>query len=192
MLRPVCNAVLIAAVLLGGSACTTTRAATPVDRPALDVPPVPPRVIVPLPPPDASPVLEPVEELPNLSGERSPTKPRPPRDKPDPTKPADPKVEPPVEAPAQPPPAQAPPQLRLEGSNSAQLNAQVRDTINRARGIIDRIDRNSLSNEHRRKAFDDAKLFVQQAEDAVKNSNFVFAKELADKAERLAKELQGR
>ena len=36
---------------LGGAACATTRAATPVERPALEVPPPPPRVITPLPAP---------------------------------------------------------------------------------------------------------------------------------------------
>ena len=35
-------AALAAIVALAGAACTTTRAATPVDRPALEVPPPPP------------------------------------------------------------------------------------------------------------------------------------------------------
>lgn len=183
---------LIAVAALGGAACTTTRAATPVERPALEVPPAPPRVIVPMPAPDAPPVLEPVEDLPVVTGDRSPTKPRPQRDKPDPNKPADPKVEPPVEPPVQPPPHQPAPQLRLENPNGAQTSAQIRDTINRAKAILEKIERNSLTTEPRRKAYDDAKLFAQQAEDAIKNANFVFAKELADKAERFAKELQVR
>ena len=182
---------LIAVAALGGAACTTTRAATPVERPALEVPPAPPRVIVPIPAPDAPPVLEPVEDLPVVTGDRSPTKPRPPRDKPDPNKPADVKAEPPVEPPVQPPPQQPAPQLRLENPNGAQTGAQSRDTINRAKALLEKIDRNSLT-EPRRKAYEDAKLFAQQAEDALKTSNFVFAKELADKAERFARELQVR
>ena len=183
---------LIALVASGGAACTTTRAATPVERPALDVPPPPPRVIVPVPPPDAPPILEPVDNLPTVTGDRSPTKPRPQREKPDPSKPADPKAEPPIEAPVPQLPQQPSPQLRLETPNGAQQNAQIRDTINRAKAILEKIDRNSLTSEPRRKAYDDAKMFAEQAEDALKTNNFVFAKELAEKAERFAKELQGR
>ena len=50
----------------------------------------------------------------------------------------------------------------------------------------------NLSPETRKKAYNDAKLFATQAEEAINAANLVFAKELADKAERLAKELQGR
>ena len=35
-------------------------------------------------------------------------------------------------------------------------------------------------------------MFATQAEEAVKTNNLMFAKELADKAERFVKELQGR
>ena len=182
---------LVVLAASGGAACTTTRAATPVERPALDVPPPPPRVIVPVPAPNAAPMLEPVDDLPVVTSDKSPTRPRPPREKPDPNKPADPKAEPPVEVPV-PQPAQPAPQLRLETPNGAQQNFQIRDTINRAKAILEKIDRGSLTNEPRRKAYDDAKLFAEQAEDALKTNNFVFAKELADKAERFAKELQVR
>ena len=60
------TALLIGSSALAGAACTTTRAATPIERPALEVPPPPPRVIVPLPPPD-QPYLEPVAELPTVT-----------------------------------------------------------------------------------------------------------------------------
>jgi hypothetical protein len=43
-----------------------------------------------------------------------------------------------------------------------------------------------------RKAYNEAKLFMQGAEGALKESNFELARELAGKAEKLAKELQGR
>jgi hypothetical protein len=67
----------------------------------------------------------------------------------------------------------------------------VSDVIERTRRTLNSIDYGTLSNA-RKKAYDDAKLFAQQAEDALKTNNVVFAKELAEKAERLAKELQGR
>ena len=85
-----------------------------------------------------------------------------------------------------------PPQLRTpETANSAQLAQQIREMVDRTRGILGKIDYGPLRNEHK-KAYDDAKLFAGQAEDALKAKNLVFAKELADKAERLAKQLQDR
>jgi hypothetical protein len=178
------TAVLIAPAALAGTGCRTARAAEPIERPALEVPPPPPRVIVPLPGPNVPPRLEPVEELP-VTTDKSPTKPRANRDKPDPNKP-DPKVE--VEAST--PPAPATPPVRLENPNSAQLSTQVRDTLARAKAIIDRIERNSLGSEPRRKAYDQAKLFAEEAEDAIQKNNLVYAKEMADKAERLASSIK--
>ena len=43
----------------------------------------------------------------------------------------------------------------------------------------------------RKRYYDDAKRYLQQAEDALKGGNEVFAKGVADKAETLAKELAG-
>jgi phage shock protein A len=50
---------------------------------------------------------------------------------------------------------------------------------------------NRLSNE-RKKAYNDAKMYLQQAEDALKQGNFVFAQNIANKAESLARELAGK
>jgi hypothetical protein len=44
----------------------------------------------------------------------------------------------------------------------------------------------------RKKAYNDAKLLLQQAEDALKEGNLAFAQGVASKAETLAKELAGR
>ncbi len=173
---------------LSAAACATTRAETPRERPALDVPIPPPRVIAPLPPPDP-PLPEPVSELP---GSAAPTPPRP-----RPSRPADTTAKPenkPEEKPADPnPPATPPvPQLRTpEVSNTPQAAAQIRETIERTKKTLETVDYRTLP-QARQKAYDDAKLFYTQAEEALKNSNLLVAKELADKAERLAKELQGR
>ena len=53
---------LLAAGLLA-SACATARAAAPIERPALEVPPVPPRIVEPAPAPDPG-NFEPVADLP--------------------------------------------------------------------------------------------------------------------------------
>ena len=185
---------LIAVSIAGGSACLTGRAQTEAERPALDVPAPPDRVVPQVPPPEPPlPAIEPVEDL------SSGTKPSPPaRNKPlaskppaqDPPKPES-KPDPPVTEtppPATPPPA---PQLKLPENADAQSRT-IRDTIERTRRMLGQTDRTKLSSRDRQKAFDDAQLFMKQAEDALNAKNLVFAKELADKAERLAKEVQNR
>jgi hypothetical protein len=67
----------------------------------------------------------------------------------------------------------------------------VQATIDSARGILNTVNYGPLSNE-RKKAYNDVKLFLQQAEDALKQANFAFAQGVARKAETLAKELAGR
>jgi outer membrane biosynthesis protein TonB len=177
------------AALAGAAACTTTKAAAPIEHPALDVPPPPPRVVVPLPPPQ--PQLEPVESL------GSDALPAPPRPRPAPKetqkpeqKPEDPKPPEPTPPPAQAPPP--PPVLRMpETTSSAQLAKQIQDSIARSKAILEKVDYRRLSSVGV-KAYEESKLFAQEAEDALKENNLAYAKELADKAERLAKGLQGR
>ena len=176
------------------SACATTKAAMPVDRPALMVPPPPPRVITPMPLPEVQPAPEPLELPANTSKPPS----RPPRPQNQASKDAgktDPKIDPLPEAPANPPVATPPPvtpQLRMpEGNDAAATARQARDTIERTRRVLKGIDPARLSSVLQ-KALTDAKAFTTQAEEALNAGNVVFAKELAEKAERLAKELQGR
>lgn len=190
-MKPAFRAILLIGLVTGvGTACATTRGEAPRERPALDVPVPPPRQISPLPAPEVPPV-EPVGDLP---GANAPTPPRPrPHRPPDTAKPEQKPEE--VKQPEQNPqtPVAPPvPQLRTpEVGNPAQMSAQVRDAIARARAVLDKVDYGPLS-ETRKKVYDDTKLFAAQAEEALKNSNLVAAKELAEKAERLAKELQGR
>ena len=179
-------------ILAASTACVTTTAQTIVERPALDVPPPPPRVITPLPVPELPPQEQPAED-PNAK----PSNPPKPRPQPQANTAKNEKTEPPpVEAtpPANPPAPVTPPVPTLSTPPQGDANAvlkQVQDTIFRSRKALEGIDYAKLS-PVRRKAYDDSKLFAQQAEDALKANNLVFAKELADKAERLAKELQGR
>lgn len=183
------------AAVLASSACVTTTGDSVVERPALEVPPPPPRVITPLPVPEPPPA-EPVVEDPAEATPATPAKPRPQPATPNTGKPeAKPETAPTDAAPPPAtPPAATPPQPTLSTPAVGDANAisrQIRDGIERTRRALESIDYRPLSN-GRKKAYDDAKLFATQAEDALKASNLVFAKELADKAERLAKELQGR
>lgn len=185
------SGVLVVLTAIGGAACTTTRAEVAVERPALDVPPPPPRMIVPLPPPAQSPRPDPVPSL-GEPGTSTTAKPRPPREKDAPPK-AEPKTE---EKPAETtPPANAPspvPPLRIPGQvDPDQQIAQIRGSIDRTLGTLNGIDYGKLQ-EARQKQYDEAKLFATQAEQALKEKNLVVAKEFADKAERLTKELTSR
>ena len=185
-------AVLLAVASLA-SGCMTTKAATPVERPVLDVPPVPPRVIEPAPAPE----LPNPEPVPNLAPEKPATttsKPRPiARDttrespKPENAKP-DP---PPVEQPPLPPVTQPPPVKPAASADAAAADRRIRDSLLRTEEMLRNIDYRKLKPE-RQAAYDQAKSHIDGADVALKASNFDLAKEMAEKAEKLAKELQSR
>jgi len=179
------------------SGCASVQAkGKPSDRPGLMVPPPPPRIVEP------AEVIEPVGDLPSApSGAAS----RPPRRE-APTKPPASEARPEAKAGAssekpleQPPvdPGPAPPpvpsaQLRTpETADTSAAEKTVRTTIDTARGVLNGVNFGPLSNV-RKKAYNDAKLLLQQAEDALKEGNLAFAQGVASKAETLAKELAGR
>lgn len=189
---------LIALVLAAGalSACATTQTKVPVEvMPALDVPPVPARIIEPAPGPPMPPPVEPVGDLPPVSPTSSRPRPQPQRDT---AKAADPKIEAaPVEAAAPPvtaPPVVQPPVPPLRTPNTpdgSEAARRVREINERVLRMLNTTDYQGL-NPERKATYQHAKLLVNEAEDAVKAANFEFAKSLAEKAERLAKDLQSR
>jgi hypothetical protein len=176
------------------AACVTTRAATPATRPALEVPPVPPRVIEPAPAPPA-PTPELVADLPPAPA--PPPRPKPagretgPREtaKPEPKPPENPTAET-IPATQPTPPAAVPPLRTARTADGAQVERQIRDILGRASSLLGRVNYQKLTPE-RRKAYDQAKQFGEGAELAIKDGKFEYALELAEKAETLAKELQG-
>jgi hypothetical protein len=152
--------------------------------------PAPPNRVF-APPEEPVPVQAPPPEV----ADAEPPKPAPPRAvrKPAPSPPAEaqrePEPPPPVAAaPAQPEPGR---ELRTT-SSSADANAerQVRDLLLKATRALGRIDYRKLSNEGRSQ-YDQAKRFAEQAEQAIKERNFVFASTLAEKAATLASQLAG-
>ena len=189
---------LVAAPLAALAACASASASKP--EPGLVVPPPPARV-VPITP---ETVLEPVGEIPGGSGTASnvtpanragrgsretPTRPAGSDTKPD-SKP--PETQPQPETPAPPPPVTPPPPApQLRPVESAANEGSVRVTVDRTRQLLSTIDYRKLSPE-RRKAYDDAKKFADQADDALRQGNVVFAQGVAAKAETLAKELATR
>jgi hypothetical protein len=169
------------------AACASAQAKSPPALPNLEVPPAPPRVVETTPLPEPA-LPEPVSELP-------PPAPAAPRQRPPAREPArtEPKVETP---PAEPPPAAAPPAaptpqlLTPATADRAEASRQVRDTIERAKKTLGSINYQRLTTT-RRAEYDRANLMIKEAEQAVKGEKFDYAKSLADKAESIAKELQG-
>jgi hypothetical protein len=157
------------------------------------VPPVPPRVIEPLPSTEPA-TLEPVPELP-AGPSPAPTRPRPqpPRDSAKTEQPkTEPKPENPPETTTPAHPTQPVPPLRPFGSvEGPEAERQVRDVIDRTYRILNNIDYQLLSDE-RKVNYDSAKNFLKLAEEQLKSSNFMNAKSQADRAETIAKRLTGR
>jgi hypothetical protein len=184
--------VIVPAFALLAAGCASLSAKAPAERPALVVPAPPPRVIEPaveLPP-------EPVDDLPPPAGTPPPVSPPRsgrPREAPRTAaeKPPDPK---PVEAPPAVEPPPPPPAAQLRTPQTADTSGAaktVRTTIDTAQGLLNTVNYQTISNE-RKKAYNDAKKLLEQAEEALKKSDLVFAQGVATKAETLAKELAGR
>jgi hypothetical protein len=108
-----------------------------------------------------------------------------------PQKPAEPLPETPLPQtmPADPAPTPPAPTLRAPGPNNAEK--VIRDRLNVAQRDLARVDYGKLSQDGRAQ-YEQSKRFAQQAEQAIKDQNFVFATTLADKAATLAAELLGR
>ena len=188
---------LIPVLLLGlfSAACSTTKAATPIERPTLDVPPAPPRIVeaAPIPEPER---IEPVPDLAPPVAVPSPAKPKPaPRETRETQKP-EPKPETPAApdpaATAPPAPTSPPPTLRTPATaDTAAAERQIRDVLRRARSGLQSIDYQRL-NPDRKKFYDEANDFISGAEAEIKKGNFELARSLAGKADQYAKELQQR
>lgn len=170
-MRPASLAVVVI-VLAGGVGCAT-RAAAPLPEPELPVmqpPPAPPRIVVIY--------TEPAEPL--LVATPPPAEPASPaRAEPKPSVPA-PSPEP---AATEAPPSVPPPALTLTPAPgvAAKTEASIRVLLDRASSDLGRVNVPGLSSDGRTQ-FEAARRFVQQAEEALKARNLVYAGKLADKA----------
>ena len=177
-------------VAAGAGACAKPRPATVPDGPALAMPLPPSRVFQPAeeppqepPPPPEVAAVEPPKPAP-----------RPPARRPAPTPAEAAKPDPEPPAPVVAAPAAAEPARELRAAPSAAGDAvaerQVRDLLQRASRDLQRVDYRKLSTEGRSQ-YDQARRFAEQADQALKERNFVFAATLADKAATLASQLAG-
>jgi len=172
---------------LGSAACAKAQAASAPEGPPLDVPAPPARVLAPVEEPEIA--VAPPPELPAAAAPPR-TPPRPPVRRIEPPPPAEPvpaAATPPVEVPAEPPRELRP----ASPARDAAAEKQVRDTLNLAARDLGGVNYGRLSAEAKAQ-YDQSKRFTQQAEQALKDRNFVFAATLADKAATLAAGLAGR
>ncbi len=164
-------------------ACAHPQARTQPERPALIVPEPPERTIAPPPPEEPPPATSPQPD----AAAQKPARPRP----------AQPKPEPPVTPPAPPvtqnPTAAAAPSTlqTTPPANQAELIKNIRELLSRAHRDLKGVVYDSL-NADGKAQYDTARRFADQAEQALKDMNLVFALTLADKAATLARSLAGR
>jgi hypothetical protein len=179
---PVCLCALLA------SGCFRAQAKTMPDVP-LEMP-APPERVVEVNDPETPPIIS----LPEEPVRNTPPRPRP---------------APPPRADVRPPDA-ARPDTATDGSKPAEdaartpatlqtapteqegeLERRIRALLTQATTDLNRINVQALNTDARTQ-FDTAKRFVNQAEDALRTKNLVFASNLADKASVLAAQLAGR
>lgn len=185
-------AIVLALGAFGAGCSATIRAQAPIERPALEVPPAPPRIIEAAPPPEIV-SIEPVQDLPPPPPEAKPPRRNSPREttaketqKPE-AKPETATPEPAAPAAQNVQPA---PQLRTPATaDTAAAEREVREIVQRARNILNGIDFQRL-NPERKKEYQNAKDIADQADAALKTSDFELAKGLAQTSEKLARELQ--
>ena len=172
---------------LGSVGCAKAQAASAPDGPPLEVPAPPARVLAPVEEPLIA--VAPPPELPAAAAPPR-TPPRPPVRRVEPQPPAEPvpaAATPPVEVPVEPPRELRP----ASPARDAAADKQVRDTLALAARDLGGVNYGRLS-ANAKAQYEQSKRFTQQAEQALKDRNFVFAATLADKAATLAAGLAGR
>lgn len=172
-------------------ACAKASAADLVpDGPPLSMSAPPPRVITPMEVAEAPPPPPAPEPPPATAADTATNKPAAGQQKPRPAAP--PAASP--NAATQPTPPPAPPPLEVRSVPSAAAAAEekkIKDLLARASSDLNRVTWQSLSNEGKEQ-YAQSQRWAQQAEEALKEKNFVYAATLADKAAQFAAELAGR
>src|SRR5512133_759171 len=166
------------------TACGKQRVATQPDMPALAPPPPPPRVVTP-PETAEEPPPTPPEPDRNKPPRRTPARSEPPREtpvKPEAAPKSPPAATPPAREETQPPPTTL---QTVTPANQAQMERDARALLAQAKKDLATLRPASL-NADGRGQYETARRFVEQADQALKEQNFVLAKQLADKAATIA------
>jgi outer membrane biosynthesis protein TonB len=172
------------------AACAPKTVRLDPQGPALDAPIPPAHVVVPAEEPPAAPASSPaaagVKPVPrtNRTPQRTPPaktdKPAKAADKTDKPDPAPPAPAKPAEDTTQPAAA-----TLQTTANVDEEERKIRAVLSRATTDLGQVDPRTLTAD-RKSQYDTAKRFAEQAEDALKDKNVVFARQLADKAATLA------
>jgi type IV secretory pathway VirB10-like protein len=163
--------------------CAKAQASAPAGPP-LDVPAPPERVLAPVEEPVTASAPEPETPPPAPVATTPRTPPRPPARRTEPERPETPA--PAAATPATPAPTDPPRDLRPNSpSGDAAAERDARDKLARAARDLGRVDYGKL-NADARSQYEQSKRFSEQAQQALKDRNFVFASTLADKAAALA------
>jgi hypothetical protein len=182
---------VVAFAVLAASASGCARLFARSIGPPLDMPQPPARVV----PIESQPIVAApkVDDVPSRAPEPiAPTPPAPPPARVDRSEPAPPaRSEAPADAGAvaAPAPAPTPPPALQTTANPTEAEQRTRAALENAKRDLGRIDVRRLSTDARAQ-YDIARRFVQQAEDALRARNPVFAEPLADKAAQIAALLQ--
>jgi hypothetical protein len=170
---------------LAASGCAKARAQTVPDGPPLATPPPPSRVFAPL---EEEPLIStPVEEATAAPAPRVPAT-TPPARRPSPPEPEKPAAPAPAPAPA----AEVPRVLSAASSPAdAESTQRITELLRNAARDLKGVDYGKLTRGGKEQ-YDQAKLFAEEAEKALRERNFVYAQTVADKAANLARELSGR
>jgi hypothetical protein len=185
--------VAVLTALGAASGCSRAQARTTPDLPPLDVPAPPPRVVEVADPATLGPgtlVEEPARNTPN------PRPPQPARSEPsraDTAKPPEPAPADAAPAAADEParPAGAPTLQTVPANREQDVERAVKRLVTQARTNLDRVKFNSL-NAGARTQYNQALMFVNTAEEALRQRNLVYAQINAEKAATLAAQLAGR
>jgi len=177
----------VGSLLVTGVGCAKARAETVPDGPPLAMPPPPSRVFAPIE--DEPLVSSPVSPEAPVTSAPLVTITGPPVRRPAPAQAEPEKAEP---APPPAPVAEAPRELRAASSpGDAEAERKIGDVLVRAARDLDRVDYQRLTLGGKEQ-YNQAKGFIEEAEKARKERNFVYAETAADKAAKLATELLGR
>jgi hypothetical protein len=180
--------VVLLAALAAAAGCAKTRASAQPGGPALETPIAPARVLsspieseptVTAAPPIEGPAPRTTPEAPRAAAPR-PERPTPP--------PAAAAAEPSTPNPASPLPVDEPPRTLQTTANASVAEQRIRGLLANATRDLSRIDYRALSVDAQAQ-YDIAKRFTEQADEALKVKNTVFAEQLADKAAALAAQL---
>ncbi len=182
------RAVLVVVLAFALAACAKQRVVTQPDLPPLAPPPPPARVVAPPdteePPPATAPEPDrkPARRVaPKNDNTQNPPKVEPPkRDTPKPDTPV-PQVDP------------VPPTTlqTAKPATQAEMERQSRSLLAQAAHDLGRVNYGGL-NVDGKSQYDTAKRFIEQAQQSLKEQNFVLARALADKAATIAGVLVGR